>query len=301
MKKTTILILAALAVFPGCAQKKNRLTANTLVITMDPSTDQTVASGGTLRLTAICKSAKSDSVDISPVWTIDSGLGSLANASGKANTFTAGTTAGTGGIYATYGDVTSSVTVTVSVSGGGGGGGGGGTPLTGYIIYADAGASADIAAPGGFIFQYFDGGDGSPNAAPWLIDAAAGGAGCSVDPTDCTKVTYTGTLGGEWGGFYFALNAAKDFTAYSSLTFYVKGAVGGETYQISIKGGGNEHVVSNTSYAATTTSWQKITIPFTDFTHAAPVVNFASVQNCFIMSFVGNTPGVLYLDCIRYE
>ena len=284
-------LLAPLFIMGACTSKKSKLTANTLTITIssDPATTTGLtASTGQLKLTAVCKSAKSTDVDISPTWTVTSTLGSFSNAAGKATTFTAGATAGSGSIYATYGSVVSTIAFSIGAGGGGG---------TGYVIYADAGASTDIKSTAGNIFQYFDGGDGSANAAPWLIDVAAGGAGCAVDPVNCSKVTYTGTLAGEWGGFYLELNAAKDVTAYTKLTFYVKGGAGGETYQIKMKGGGTEVGVNSTSYVTMTTSWQKVTIPFTDF----GAVSFASLQNCFTMAFVGNTPGVVYLDYIQFE
>ncbi|MFH1368554.1 MAG: carbohydrate binding domain-containing protein [Elusimicrobiota bacterium] len=283
-----IFILLSSFFLSSCAQKKDRLTVSTMVIAIDPAADQNIATGGTLTLTAACRSARESSLDIQPSWTVDSNLGTFSAAKGKTTTFTAGTTPGTCGIYATYNDITSSVTVTIGPAGGGG---------TAYTLLADAGASTELKDPGAGIFQFFDGGDGSPDAAPWLIGTVTALPGCPVDGTDCTQVTYTGGAAGHWGGFFLEFNAAKSLSAYSRLTFYTKGGAGGETFKIKIKGGGTETTVAITSYITLTTSWQKVTIPFADFGS----VDFSSVTNAFVMAFEGNTPGTVYIDFIRYE
>lgn len=140
MKKYNVVIfLLLLGIMAGCS-KKERLNSNTLTITLEPTTPQTLAAGQNLSLKAICRSAKSDNVDISPTWSVENNIGTFNPTSGKETVFTAGSSAGTGNIFATFGDIRSAgLSMTVS-------GGGSGTPSNYYGLYSETYVSPSYSA-----------------------------------------------------------------------------------------------------------------------------------------------------------
>lgn len=283
----SFLLLTALS---ACVSKSERLSSDTLTIAIDPSTPQTVAVGGQIALKAVCRSAKSDNVDVNPSWSVENSLGSFSAAAGKTTTFTAGA-AGTGNIYASYQGIRGALSLTVGSGGGG---------SSGYTLLADAGASTDLKSVSGSIMQYFDGGDGSVDGPPWTITVLDDAPGCSVDSTKCAKVIYTNGAG-YWGGFFLEFNTARNMSAYSKLTFYVKSDGPNVKFIIKIKDSSNiERQVFSTSYVTTTASWQKVEIPLSAFSG----VNTASLSIPFVLAFTdGDTLGsaTIYLDYIKYE
>jgi hypothetical protein len=94
----------------GCTSKKDRINENTITIAVD-SSSSTVHTGSTLNFTAICKNSSSDNLDIAPTWSAENNLGTFSPTKGKTTTFTAGSTEGTGKIYASYYDVSGNKTI----------------------------------------------------------------------------------------------------------------------------------------------------------------------------------------------
>ncbi|MEI8218927.1 MAG: carbohydrate binding domain-containing protein, partial [Elusimicrobiota bacterium] len=142
------------------------------------------------------------------------------------------------------------------------------------------------------------------NAAPWQIATADATPGCSVDAVKCTKVDYTNSVGG-WGGFYLQFTAAKDLSAYSKLCLYIKGAVGGEKLKLGMVDsndppGSALSKVNLASYITISTSWQRVEIPFTDFT----ILDKTIVTQPFIIAFEDAytaANATVYIDYIGFE
>lgn len=279
----------------GCTSKKEQLTASTLTIAVEPGSIAALSAGNSVQLTAICKSAKSDNVDIAPTWSVENNLGTFNPATGKTTVFTAGSVNNTGKIYASYADVRSAgVNVTV---GSGGGNDGGTSP---GVLFADAGMATDLAPVSGTdMLHYFDGGDGSQDSAPWRIDVQNEPSGCTVDSQKSMKITYTDVADDEcYGGFYLAFSSPKDMSAYSKLTFYAKGTDGNESFEIKIHNSSDADWGVNETL--TTTSWQKIEIPLSSFTG----VPLSQIDQPFIIAFKHTLTGknaTIYIDYIKYE
>jgi len=169
---------------------------------------------------------------------------------------------------------------------------------TAFVVYSDAGLGQGVGDP-----AWYDGGDGSTNAPPWTIDQSEVGEGCLGDSSHSWKVQYTNGSG-YWGGFYVQFSSAEDMSAYSNLTFYIKGESGNEKFKISIRdsstAGGSEPTVPIGNYTTVTTSWQKVTIPLSAFTGQ----NTSSIDIPFNITFsddytAGNV--TVYIDLVKWE
>lgn len=169
---------------------------------------------------------------------------------------------------------------------------------TAFVVYSDAGTGQGVGAP-----AWYDGGDGSPDNEPWTIDQSEAGEGCSGDSSNSWKVQYTNGSG-YWGGFYVQFSSAKDMSAYSNLTFYVKGENGNEKFKISIRDssttGGSEPTVPIETYVIVTTSWQKVTIPLSDFTGQDTSSTDIPFNIAFADDYTGENATV-YIDLVKWE
>jgi len=292
----SVLFLAALS---ARTSKNDRLSADTLTISIDPSTSQSVAVGGTLSLKAICKSAKTDNVDISPAWSAENSMGTFSPASGKSTTFTA-VTASTGSIYATYSGVRGSVLVTVtSASSGGGGSGGGGSGGGGssvsYTIYDDSFAS-DLDAPGAF--------NGGSDSIVLSADTPAKSQG-----TQSFLSTFTVTSSG-WAGWYVSASTTKGMSAYSSghLQFDIRSAY---DIQVGIRSNNiNSGTNSAKKYISAYitpdgTQFKSVSIPIADLVNAQAGTDLSQMKDMFIATAVGTQTGAqtsknFWIDNIRW-
>jgi hypothetical protein len=288
MKKLVLITTIFSIIFFACS-KKDKLQTDTLVIYVTPSS-VTIEPGKSVDLYAVGKSAKSDNVDINPEWIVEPEyLGTVSPTKGKKVTFTASANTGSGRIKVVEETVYTWVNVSITSQTQSGGGGGGG----GYTIYNDNGFSSDIKN-GDNILRYFDGGDGSDNSAPWLINTENSTPGCNEDPQNCIKVSYTGTVN-QWGGFYIEFNSTKDLSNYSKLTFYVKGESGGESFKVGIKDSNN--IEKKIDVSGISTNWQKKEIPLSNFSG----VSLSNVALPFILAFEGAPSRTIYIDLIKYE
>ncbi|OGW77465.1 MAG: hypothetical protein A3C51_05315 [Omnitrophica bacterium RIFCSPHIGHO2_02_FULL_46_20] len=142
---------------------------------------------------------------------------------------------------------------------------------------------------------------------------AYGGAGYSL------QLDYNVSAANSHAGYYSLLGSAS-LTGYNAVSFYVRGAVGGEFFKISLKNAsgtqyldGSVHYYRNeaslyiTDYldGGVTTTWKKVTIPFHNFTNLDGwnamkefVIVFESAQSAANSSL---SQGAVYIDNIQFE
>ncbi len=147
MKRTIIVFLLALTLFglPALAQ-------DVASIAIDPETaDLTV--GDELVFSAVASDADGNAVDAEIGWTVDGDIGTVDDE----GEFKA-TTAGTGSVIASVGDITASAAVTVSAGQGGGGQGGSGDGADGNSD--QGGGDGEPGGPGDGADGNSDQGDG---------------------------------------------------------------------------------------------------------------------------------------------
>lgn len=297
MKKTLVFLLM-LSLLPALAcGKKNRASSDTLTISVDAAT-QSVAAGGTLPLRAICRSPKSNDVDVSPTWSVTDNLGTFNPAAGKATTFTAGSTVSTGTIYATYSGIQGALAIAV-----GGAAPPPPPPPDGTVafysdagLHADAGHEPDIiawAGPGGYTLEEISGGGAAPDPSKFerdTSDAPWFGWGITLDKNDNT---YT-----------------KDMSAFSSghIKFYIKTSrafVGTEKVFINVQeanvGGAAGPKSPNLSLSAyfdsSNPAWQEVSIPLSAITG----VNLSRILNPILLGTADMVdPMTIDVDYIRW-
>lgn len=106
-----------------------------------------------------------------------------------------------------------------------------------------------------------------------------------------------------YAGYYSKLNGI-DLSKYQRITFYVKGAKGGEVFEVELGDGKTSYKVDvrdSLPYGAST-SWQKVSIPLKAF---AEVKNWDKMQGNFAIVFeqylgIPNN-STLYVDNITFE
>jgi hypothetical protein len=268
MRKYLLLLLClSMAAVSACTSKKDRLTADTLVISIDPSS-VSVSTGAAKNLTAICKSAKLNNVDITPAWTVDSGLGTFNPTSGKTTTFTAGTAVGTGKIYATYSGVIGSVNVTVtSTTVSGSSAGSNSYVAIRNVKYIGGGPDKTIYAwtnPGGGLASGYDMSVAdSLGLSNWLTET-----GGIMEMYYPTSPTWGAIFISSGTGALVGSRAFDDLSAYTSISFEVQGKSGGERLWVGIKDKNqlDDGTETKIQVAGITTSWQTKTYTLTSFT-----------------------------------
>ncbi len=276
LNKYILLIPSVLLIF-GCS-KKEKLTS-TLQITVSPSS-AAISKGSSMKFTASGTDVRG-AVEINPVWSVSGSIGSVSPEKGTSVTFFA-TATGSGELIATDKGATGKATITVGEV---------------FIVYDDTGFSTDLSSP-----QQYDGGDGSPDAAPWLItQQTITSDGADGDNSECQKYSYTNGSG-YWGGVYVIFNTgATDMSVYTNLTFYVKGESGGEKFEIKIKDStGTEGSIQIQSYITVSTSWKKATIPLSDFSG----IDKTKITIPFNIAFTDlytNADATVYIDLIKWE
>ena len=133
------------------------------------------------------------------------------------------------------------------------------------------------------------------------------------------KLNYDVSASGSSAGYYSQL-AAQPLIGYTAISFYVKGAIGGEFFKIQLKnnsntlyssGGTSYHLNTAAIYitdyldGGVTITWQKVTIPFHNF---ANLDGFSSMKELvFVFENAQNTTngsltqGTVYIDDIKFE
>lgn len=131
-----------------------------------------------------------------------------------------------------------------------------------------------------------------------------GGSGYSL------KLAYNVSAANSYAGYYSYLGSAS-IAGYKALSFWVKGAAGGEFFKIQLKNTSasirNTAAIYVTDYldGGVTTSWQKVTIPFYNFGNLDGFSSMAEFGIVFenAQSGINNslTYGTIYIDDIRFE
>ena len=168
-----------------------------------------------------------------------------------------------------------------------------------FYVYADKGARVNHYIPSGWMGDYGD----------VKIDDSN-----TTDPADgktCIKITYTGkaTQGANWAGIFWQHPANNwgekpggyDLSPYKRLTFWARGADGGEKVaEFKVGGITGEHGDSDSAAVGPLTltkDWKKYTIDLADKNMSHIIGGFA-----WSASRDDNPNGfVFYLDEIRFE
>ena len=146
----------------------------------------------------------------------------------------------------------------------------------------------------------------------------SGGAGHSL------KLDYNVTATDSYAGYFSQMGGGSltSPTAFTAISFYVKGAVGGEFFKIQLKNnstasywdaGNATHYFRNTALiyitdyldGGVTTAWQKVTIPFHNFANLdgwSAMKEFDIVfENAQCVLNGSPTQGTIYIDNINFE
>lgn len=125
--------------------------------------------------------------------------------------------------------------------------------------------------------------------------------GAGEDGGSILKLVYNVNNG--YAGYYSKLNSIN-LTKYRRVTFAVKGAKGGEVFEIELGDGSVASKVDIRDYLpyGASTTWQKVSIPFKAFTE---VKNWSKMKGNFAIVFeqyLGTpTNSTLYVDNIMFE
>lgn len=125
--------------------------------------------------------------------------------------------------------------------------------------------------------------------------------GAREDGGSILKLVYNVNNG--YAGYYSKLNGVN-LTKYHRVTFAVKGAKGGEVFEIELGDGSLASKVDIRDYLpyGASTTWQKVSIPFKAFTE---VRNWQQMKGNFAIVFeqyLGTpTNSTLYMDSINFE
>jgi len=162
--------------------------------------------------------------------------------------------------------------------------------------------------PAGPVLDDFN--DGTPQNN-WGYNSgsfASAGASCTdsrvtTSPQEgayCLKLVYDVSLKDSYSR-YWTLLGGESLTAYTSLSFWVKGTVGGELIKIELKDDTDSDAVY---FTEVTTSWQEITIPFQYFSN---INNWTSMKELVFVfenyqSVIKGRPtqGTIYIDKITF-
>jgi len=307
MKKILLSVLClAVFGFVSCTSRKDKLTADTLVISIDP-TAVSVSTGAAKNLTAICKSARSGNADVSPTWAVDSNLGTFNPKSGKTTTFTAGTTVGTGKIYATYSGVIGKATVNISTS----------ATVTSpppppppgvtiLAIYSDSGLLAEgthipdipkwgsIANAG--LVEQTSGGGASGDSAKYMRDSSGAdtyvGWGVTLDKNDATYKRDLSAFAA--GHIKFYLKTDRALAATDRVFINVEEANGTKTPNIIID--------ATYGWNNGNSSWQQVSVPVSALTG----ISLTNVHLPFEITVDGgnltalSSPIIMDVDYVRW-
>ncbi len=117
------------------------------------------------------------------------------------------------------------------------------------------------------------------------------------------RVEYDVSATDSYGGYYSLLGQPANLSLYTTLTFLVKGASGGEKVRVGLRDRSlNETKIGIGEYlpAGITTAWQKVTIPLAAFTG---IVDWSGMENMNIdvEHRIGSGVGTIFLDDIKCE
>jgi len=121
------------------------------------------------------------------------------------------------------------------------------------------------------------------------------------DPSTVYCISYSGTFGPpSWAycGWTTELNGVS-VSASGTVSFHIKGAKGGETPNIYLDDGTSRACVDIEKYVTVTTSWQKVTIPLSEFSNQG--VDLTHLQEIQIVFEWENMSGTIWIDNIQFN
>lgn len=285
--------------------KRDRLSADTLRIVIDPGVvPGAMVFNSTMTLRALCSSAKSSDVDVTPTWTVENNIGVFTPVQGKTTVFKAGTTVGAGKVYAAVGSIRSAgVSFAVGTTSGS-------VFPTILVLYSDNG----LLLEGSHIPDILAWSGDAVAFNPGLVETTGGGAsGDAVkfqSDVDSPPNTWFG-----WGLTLDKNNTGykRDLTEYASghLKFYLKtdrALTGSEEVFLNIEEAGgvgapkSDPVVVNAGYGWNNASsaWQEISVPVSAFTG----INLMNIRIPFeitVHNISAITPITMDVDYVRWE
>lgn len=137
---------------------------------------------------------------------------------------------------------------------------------------------------------------------PFLFGAESGGAITTHYDKESLKLVYDVSAPNSFAGYSTPLKHAN-LSSYSSVTFLIKGASGGEKVKVGLRdSSGNEVKIPLSDYLSggITTSWQKIAIPLKAF---AGVTKWSDMES-FVVALentMGSGRGAIFVDDIKFE
>ncbi len=151
------------------------------------------------------------------------------------------------------------------------------------IIYSDAGLGSNISLQEWNLYQSGFTEMTDPN-------------GCAFDPIKYYKLVWGG--GNNWDAWAFVSSPTVNLSSYTNLVFYVKGAVGNETFTIGMLDSSSNKAEIPLSVTVTT-NWQMVKIPLSSFKSANSSLNLNSISDPIYFSFTATTPvETVYIDYI---
>ncbi len=294
------LMVFFLVLLTASCSEKGKLLENTLELTIFPSS-VSISTGGVVELTAKGTSAKSDNVEIDPVWSVANNLGTFSPERGTNVTFTAGATPGSGKIVATEDGVFKEIPLAITGSGGGTGG------SSSVTFYDDSGLSSNFGIPDVFTWS----------ASGLTASQVNDGNGPSQDPANYQSFSSDSS---SWFGGGIVIDkvggnpSPVDLTSYSSgnsLKFYIKlsrALFGSEDIKIEVEDSSGKATIylsptsSTYGFDGNSTNWQEIVIPLADFTKVDLTgIDFTSVKLPFeITAEHVSSSLTFYWDYVRW-
>jgi len=126
----------------------------------------------------------------------------------------------------------------------------------------------------------------------------------------CLKLDYDVSETASYAG-YRSLLGGENLSVYTSISFWVKGTVGGEFFKVELKNNStdpnrNRAAVYVTDYldGGVTTSWQEVTIPFHNFVNLDDWTDMTELvlvfENSQSVTNGSPTQGIIYIDKISF-
>ncbi|ODS41551.1 MAG: hypothetical protein A7315_05765 [Candidatus Altiarchaeales archaeon WOR_SM1_79] len=112
------------------------------------------------------------------------------------------------------------------------------------------------------------------------------------------RISYSGVTGTAWAGSGTDL-MWLDASCYDTLSFYIKGSIGGEKPNIYLSDGFIRKFVDIEDYVPVTSFWQKVVIPLEDF--EVQGVNITNLSYFQIVWEWQEMNGTIYLDDIEFD
>ncbi|MDD5067065.1 MAG: gliding motility-associated C-terminal domain-containing protein [bacterium] len=175
----------------------------------------------------------------------------------------------------------------------------------GTLLLDDFNSSSGLNKFGGANNAWSGGGASNPTTGYYVNPSVIfGGTGCSM------KISYNVTTLDSYCGFTFLLNG-HNISQYNYLSFWVRGAIGGEFFKVELKNNSadpnreaGKSYITDYYENGVTTDWKKVVIPLDAFTGMDSYTNMNELVIVFenYQSRTNNSPltGTIYFDDIVF-